>query len=292
MVEATNYAEAGISKLGLGCSRVGSILTKGGDPPQALLLAAYEAGVRFFDTADIYGQGDSERVIGGTVARRKDVRICTKVGMRFPLKMRILMPLKEPLKRLVAASPALASKVRAARGDTLPTCFEPAYLRRAIERSLKRLGVDHVDMLMLHGSTAEEIRQGDALDALGCFAREGKFRVLGVSCEDLHTAEVALGNPKVRAIQIPFVYGDTRARDIAARAKAANIEVIARQILSGSGVTTASDPETRCDALARVFRSVIGCPDVAFALLGTTSRSHFFEAVAALNATEPSVEGR
>jgi aryl-alcohol dehydrogenase-like predicted oxidoreductase len=282
MVDASNSDEAWISKLGLGCSQLGSVLTKAGDPPEALLEAAYEAGVRFFDTADIYGQGNSERFIGRTVARRKDVRICTKVGQRFPLKMRLLMPIKVPLKRLIAASPTLSSKARAARVGTLPTCFEPTYLRRAVESSLNRLGVDHVDMLMLHGATAEEIRQGDALDVLGRLAREGKFRVLGVSCEDLRSAEVALGNRSVRAIQIPFFYGDARARDIAFRAAAANVEVIARQILSGSGVATSSDPETRCSALARAFRSAIGCPDVAVALLGTTSRIHLFEVVAAL----------
>jgi aryl-alcohol dehydrogenase-like predicted oxidoreductase len=292
MVDAANSDEAWISKLGLGCSRLGSVLTKAGDRPEALLEAAYEAGVRFFDTADIYGQGDSERLIGRTVAHRNDVRICTKVGQRFPLKMRILMPIKVPLKRLIAASPTLSSKARAARVGTLPTCFEPAYLRRAVESSLKRLGVDHVDMLMLHGATAEEIRQGDALDVLGRLAREGKFRVLGVSCDDLRSAEVALGNGSVRAIQIPSFYGDARARDIAFRAAAANVEVIAR--LSGSGVATSSDPETRRSALARATRSAIGCPDVAVALLGTTSRSHLFEIIAALggNANESIVQDR
>ncbi len=282
MPQSGSVERHGGAQLGLGCSRLGSALTRSQETPEALLLAAYKAGIRYFDTADIYGQGDSERFIGRTVAHLPQARICTKVGQRFPLKMRLLLPIKAPLKRLASLSPAVAARVKAARAGTLPTSFEPAYLAGALEKSLKRLGVDAVDTVMLHGATAQEIASGTPIGVLDGLRERGLFRRLGVSCEDLDGAEAALADPRVAVAQIPLHFGDLRARDIAARLADRGIEVIAREILTGSAVHNAEPPAARQHALRMALDAALHAPGVSVALLGTTSSAHLLEAVEAL----------
>src|SRR5213592_467738 len=129
-----------IEGLGLGGSRLGSLLTATGDAPEALLEAALASGVRLFDTADIYGQGQSERLLGRIVARHPQAVVMTKVGKRFPLSMRLLAPARGLAKAMISRSRSASSAVAQARSRPLPTCFDPPYLRKAAERSLGRLG--------------------------------------------------------------------------------------------------------------------------------------------------------
>ncbi len=94
---------APVSRLGLGCSQVGSF----GNPAslaqsRALIRQALDLGVNHFDTADIYGQGDSERAIGQAIqGRRGEAFVVTKFGKRFSAKMRLLRPLKPLIKPLL-----------------------------------------------------------------------------------------------------------------------------------------------------------------------------------------------
>jgi hypothetical protein len=89
----------------------------------AAVRAAYEGGVRLFDTADAYGCGHAERVLGKAVAPfRNDVVIATKVGLIFD------------------------ETTRTGNGIDI----SPAYIRRACEASLRRLGTDHIDLYQLH----------------------------------------------------------------------------------------------------------------------------------------------
>src|SRR5258707_11544878 len=93
------------SILGLGCSRLGSIFGGDDTATRTLFAAARDTGVTFFDTADIYGQGDSERLIGRLLPRTGDIVVATKIGQRWPLALRSIRFLKTPLGPVLRSVP-------------------------------------------------------------------------------------------------------------------------------------------------------------------------------------------
>lgn len=117
----------------------------------AVLERALDLGVSFIDTADVYGDGENERLVGWALrARRGEAVLATKVGI-----------------------------VRDLPGGPV-VCGRPDYLRRAAEASLARLGVDHVDLLYLHRADPE-VAIEESVGALAELVREGKARFLGLS---------------------------------------------------------------------------------------------------------------
>lgn len=269
-----------VAALGLGCSRLGSVLT-GGDLKGAerLVREAIEMGVRHFDTANIYGQGDSERVLGRVLRDApQGVLLASKVGQRLPLAKRLLVPLKKPLTKLVGLSAGLKAGVASERSKRLPTEFDPVSIRRAAERSLRRLERDHVDVFYLHGPSADELRAGEAVGALADLRAAGKLRWVGVSCDTREEARLAAADARVDFVQFPF--GQSRedfAPEIAA-ASAAGKTVVAREILSGVRERM-GQPETVADAVRFAARH----PGVNVALLGSTNPRNLAFAVAAVS---------
>ena len=154
-------------KLGLGCARLGSVLGSDGVEASQLVDAAFEKGIRFFDTANIYGQGESERILGSALrGRRKRVSIVTKAGQYFPTWMGIARPFKRFLAPLICQSGngrLILSKVREA---ALPQDFSDRFLHSSTEASLRRLHTDYVDILLLHSPPSHVIANGDALRSL------------------------------------------------------------------------------------------------------------------------------
>jgi aryl-alcohol dehydrogenase-like predicted oxidoreductase len=132
--------------VGLGCNNFGSRLDEG--RTRRVVEAALDVGVNFFDTADIYGRTQSETFLGGILEGRRDrVVLATKFGMQVD---------------------------RTRRGAA------PAYVRRALEDSLRRLRTDRVDLYQLHEpDPATPI--ADTLEALDVLVREGKVRQIGCS---------------------------------------------------------------------------------------------------------------
>lgn len=132
-------------------------LSRSEDDPrvQQVLARALELGVNFFDSANGYGSGGSEKALGRAVAGRRDqVVICTKVGASY-------IPEQES-------------------GEAKPARFTREFLFHQVEGSLGRLGTDYIDLYMLHKpdrvTPAEE--SADAMDAL---MQAGKIRYWGVS---------------------------------------------------------------------------------------------------------------
>lgn len=135
-----------VSEVGLGCNNFGGKLDYGGS--QAVVQAALDAGVTFFDTADIYGATASEEFLGRSLAtRRHTVVIATKFGMAI---------------------------------DADRHGASPAYLRRALEDSLRRLGTDWVDLYQLH-QPDPATPLADTLGTLNDLVQEGKIREIGCS---------------------------------------------------------------------------------------------------------------
>ena len=160
-----------VSTVGLGCNnfggRIDSMRTK------EVVSAAIDCGITFFDTADIYGGTRSEQYLGRALGRRRqDVVVATKFGMQV---------------------------------DPEHKGAKPAYVRQALNDSLKRLGTDHVDLYQLHAPDPET-PIGDTLAALGEQVRAGKVREIGCSnfsaeqLRDAHAA-VAGGAPRFVSVQ-------------------------------------------------------------------------------------------
>ncbi|WP_197087815.1 aldo/keto reductase [Micromonospora sp. HK10] len=142
-----------VSVVGIGCNNFGRKLDR--DGTRAVVDAALDAGINFFDTADIYGepQGGSEELLGEALkGRRDDVVVATKFGM---------------------AMHGLNGPDHGARGAR-------RYIARAVEASLRRLGTDHIDLYQMHepdpGTPIDE-----TLAALDDLVRAGKVRYLGNS---------------------------------------------------------------------------------------------------------------
>src|SRR5215216_2422364 len=149
-----------VSVVGLGCNNFGRRLDAAATA--AVVSAALDAGVNHFDTADLYGDGKSEELVGRALGpRRRDVVVATKFG--------------HP--RSVFG--------RGAR---------PEHVRQAAEGSLRRLGTEDIDLYWLH-MPDPEIPIADTLGALDDLVRQGKVREIGCSnfsAEQLREAEAAV----------------------------------------------------------------------------------------------------
>ena len=186
--------------LGLGCSRIGSFNNpQSGRDVRRLLEHALDLDIGLFDTADIYGQGDSERAIGRLLRGRRDrAFVITKVGRTFSRTMRMMRSLKP----VIALSPLARSMVAARRGGAVATDFSPRAIAGAIDASLRRLGFDRVDALLLHSPSAEELRDDGLVAVLASARRAGKVAHYGVACDDAAALEAAVGLEGVTLVEV------------------------------------------------------------------------------------------
>lgn len=170
-----------VSEIGFGAFAIGGRMWGRVDDEQSLasLRRAFDLGVNLFDTADVYGHGHSEDLIGRAFAgRRANVVIATKVGFDF-----------------YAGEPARSN-------------FAPDYIRSALEKSLSRLGTDYVDLYQLHNPPQKLARDDAVWDALGDLKAEGKIRFYGVSARIPNDALAYLRTATVEG-ETSRRYGDT-----------------------------------------------------------------------------------
>ncbi len=158
-----------VSLAGVGCNNFGWRIDA--DGTAAVVSAAIESGINFFDTADIYGGGQSEEFLGRALKGRRDkVLIATKFGMKMG-----------------------EGKAGA----------KPAYIRQAAEDSLRRLGTDHIDLYQIHQpDTSTPI--ADTLGTLGELVKAGKVREIGCSnfsAEQLREAARVQGGARFVSVQ-------------------------------------------------------------------------------------------
>ncbi|WP_225026147.1 aldo/keto reductase [Xinfangfangia pollutisoli] len=266
-------------RLGLGCSRLGSVNGSTGDEARALLRLALDEGIRVFDTSNIYAQGDSERYLGEIIGSRADCVICSKGGKYLSPVKRLLVPFKGLLRRLVRRSGSARQGVARARAQPMPMRWDPAFLARSLEGSLKRLRRDRIDIYMLHSPSAAVLRAGVAIGALETARIAGKIGRVGASIDDLAAMEAALDDPRITVLQVPLHRGDASYDAALARAAAQGVAIIAREILGGpaaisGGASPAGFAAARIAEMARR-------PDIALPLVGTTKPAHLRAAAAA-----------
>jgi len=173
-----------VSALGLGCWAIGGPWTSNGRPAGwgevdddesiRAIRRALELGVTLFDTADVYGCGHSERVLGRALAgRRDDVVVVTKVGNVFD------------------------EQTRTAGGADL----SPAYLRRACDASLRRLDTDRIDVYLIHDGLAGPQNVPAVIDVLEELVAAGKLRWYGSSMSDPAIVRALAEGPHMVAVQ-------------------------------------------------------------------------------------------
>lgn len=163
-----------VSEVGLGTWQLGANWGNVTDETAlATLRAAYDCGTSFFDTADVYGAGRSETLIGRFLKEtRASVYVATKLGRFSP--------------------------------PGWPENFTRAGIRQHTEASLQRLGVDALDLTQLHCIPFEVLKRGEVFEHLRELKREGKIRDFGVSVETMEEAAFCVQQPGVAALQIIF----------------------------------------------------------------------------------------
>jgi aryl-alcohol dehydrogenase-like predicted oxidoreductase len=164
-----------VSAIGLGCNNFGMTIDERRSAD--VVHAALDAGINFFDTADMYGGTKSEEFLGKALAgRRNQAIIATKFGMRVD-----------------------ASRQGGAHPD---------YIRQSVEGSLKRLGTDRIDLYQLHMPDAK-VPVADTLGALDGLVKAGKVREIGCSnfsAEQLRAADAAVKSGAARFVSVQNQY--------------------------------------------------------------------------------------
>jgi aryl-alcohol dehydrogenase-like predicted oxidoreductase len=188
-----------VTVVGFGSITIGGFFGPVDDAESTQALhAAVDAGMRFIDTSDAYGAGRSEQIIGRFLRERSDraqIIICSKGGNNM---------------------------ITGARN------FTPDYIRGCLEGSLQRLGVEAIDVYLLHNPSAQNLKAGDSFELLEKFKAEGKIKHWGVSVNTLEECELAIECGQPAVMQMEYNLLDQDAEGVFAKAKAARVGVISR----------------------------------------------------------------
>ena len=214
-----NYRKFGktdleVSEVGFGAWAIGGPAMAGDIPigwgdvddktSVAALKKSLDQGVNFFDTADFYGLGHSEELIGKTFSNRSDVIIASKVGHRLDQQQQIYLD------------------------------YSKKYILEACEQSLKRLKRDQIDFYQLHAARMPHLEEGGCIEAMESLVKTGKIRYWGLS---LHTynpepeAEYMLSGHHGHGFQVVFNIINQKALPIIKQAAENGMGIIARMPL-------------------------------------------------------------
>jgi aryl-alcohol dehydrogenase-like predicted oxidoreductase len=216
-----NYREFGrtgwsVSEIGFGAWAIGG---SWGDvseaDAQAALNAALDAGTTFIDTADVYGDGRSEKIIADVLKARGGERpfVATKAGRRL--------------------SPHISEG------------YNKDNLTMFVERSLKNLATDGLDLVQLHCPPTEVYYRPDVFEAMESLIKAGKIRNYGVSVEKVEEGLKAIEYPGVASVQIIYNIFRQRPADLFFReAKRKGVAVIVRVPLASGLLTGKMNAQT------------------------------------------------
>jgi len=166
-----------VSRIGFGCMGLaefyGDALTN--FEAEKVLEAALERGVNFFDTADMYGSGRNEEQLSGFLKNNRDKVV---IATKFAIK-------------------------RGAEGEWLGLSNDPKYIKQACDASLKRLGVDVIDLYYMHRRD-REVPVEDSVGAMADLVKEGKVRAIGLSEVSVETLKAAHKVHSIAALQSEY----------------------------------------------------------------------------------------
>jgi len=170
-----------------------------------LLEVAHDSGITHIDTARSYGYGEAESAVGEFLSRHRDgVTVATKLGMVPPRPSRALRTAKSLARYAVRRVPALRPLVRRpAQSLGGSGCFEPDEARTSLETSLRELGVETIDILLLHECRPRDLETEGLLAFLEDVVREGKVRYFGVGTDPDSTRTIVESRPEfARVVQV------------------------------------------------------------------------------------------
>jgi aryl-alcohol dehydrogenase-like predicted oxidoreductase len=182
--------------------------------------AALDAGINFFDTADIYGIGHSESLLGKTIGKNKEVMIATKGG-------------------------------NVSRNNEFTIDYSKEYLISACDQSLKRLKRDTIDYYQLHTARVAHLENGECITAMNLLQKQGKIRFWGLSLptfEPASEAEYLINKNLGSGFQLVLNLINQRALKIVKQAGEEGYGVIARMPLQFGLLTGKFDVETNFPA--------------------------------------------
>lgn len=204
-----------VSVVGLGTWQLGADWGEVSEADaRAVLEASAEAGVTFYDTADVYGDGRSEQVVGRFLADHADAgfTVATKMGRR---------------------------------AEQVPSSYVERHFREWLDRSRRNLGVDTIDLVQLHCPPSEVIDDDATYDVLDRLVDEGVIAAYGVSVETCAQALSAIARPHLASVQIILNAFRMKPLDeVLPAAAAAGVGIIARVPLASGLLSGKYDLDT------------------------------------------------
>ena len=173
---------------------------------QELLHAAYDAGFRHFDVAPSYGMGAAERVLGRFLRTRPDgVTIATKVGIVVRSSMSGLRLIQRPARALLKVLPSLRGRVTSAAGSVIHTRsnFSTTACTQSLENSLRALGTDYLDLLLLHDPEPADLADGSVFSWLARQKERGVVRNIGIASSASEAGQLITSSHPYDVIQVP-----------------------------------------------------------------------------------------
>lgn len=200
-----------VSEIGFGCWGIGGNVGHSSLGPtddavsRAAIDRALELGINLFDTADVYGAGHSERLLGDALGSARDrVVLATKGGYDFTREPRVHR-------------------------------FTRDYLRAAVSRSLERLRTDHVELYQLHNPWTQVLADPDVIGVMEELRAQGLFRFWGVSINTVEEAYAAM-NAKALGMKVIQAIANVATQDVAygsfREAQARGVGIFAREVLA------------------------------------------------------------
>lgn len=254
----------GLSPLGLGCARIGS-LSSGvtAEQAQATFSAAAAHGITLFDTAGIYGGGDSERLVGEHARTHPGTYIMTKIGRRHGLSGRLAHYAKR------WARPLLDHRTRrlaaAVRQRGVPCDFSTRSLEAATRAALRRLGRRNVHALLLHSPSARVLADPAVAIALATFKCRGDAEQVGVSCDQIEALRLAAAFDTLDIVQLPIgLYRTARQDGLIDRLVERNVAIVVRGVLRERAGMAPRDALAAAAALPGVASLIIGVTSPAY----------------------------
>jgi aryl-alcohol dehydrogenase-like predicted oxidoreductase len=174
-----SVSEIGYGTWGLGGDSYGDI---DDDISKYLLSLAFDNGVNFYDTADLYGNGRSEKLLGDVFKKVRDKVIIASKGGTLPHT-----------------------------GFHMPQDFSADHLTKALENSLERLGTDYIDLYQMHSPKISDLEKHDVIETLERFKKEGKIKSYGVSVRSPDDGKIAIERFNFPVVQVNFNLIDQRA---------------------------------------------------------------------------------
>jgi aryl-alcohol dehydrogenase-like predicted oxidoreductase len=215
-----------VSQVGFGAWAIGGEANVGGIPigwgpaddatSISAIHAALDAGINFFDTADFYGLGHSETLLGKVLHGNKDAIIATKVGQRN-VNNKIVLD------------------------------YSAQYIIQACDESLKRLKRECIDYYQLHAARMAHLENGECIEAMRTLKQQGKIRYWGLSLNTFAPAAEAdwmMDNKHGDGFQLVFNLINQRAYDVMQRAAEKGYGIIARMPLQFGLLTGKFNPAT------------------------------------------------